>query len=55
MVVKGRNRDTAWFAITDDEWPAVRAGFRAWLSPENQDDAGEQKRTLGGLIAAART
>jgi RimJ/RimL family protein N-acetyltransferase len=55
MVVKGRNRDTAWFAITDDEWPAVGAGFRAWLSPDNQDDAGEQKRSLGGFIAAART
>jgi RimJ/RimL family protein N-acetyltransferase len=55
MVVKGRNRDTAWFAITDDEWPAVRAGFRAWLSPDNQDGAGEQKRTLGELIADARS
>ena len=33
MVVKGRNRDTAWFAITDGEWPAVRAGFSAWLEP----------------------
>ena len=54
MVVKGRNRDTAWFAITDDEWPAVRAGFRAWLSPDNLDDAGEQKRSLGELIAGAR-
>lgn len=55
MVVKGRNRDTAWFAITDDEWPAVRAGFRSWLSPDNQDGAGEQARTLGELIAEART
>jgi hypothetical protein len=54
MVVKGRNRDTAWFAITDDEWPAVRAGFREWLAPENQDDAGRQKQPLGELIAAAR-
>ena len=32
MVVKGRNRDTAWYAITDDEWPAIRRGFEAWLS-----------------------
>jgi RimJ/RimL family protein N-acetyltransferase len=55
MVVKGHNRDTAWFAITDDEWPAVRAGFRAWLSPDNHDDGGEQKRTLGELIADARS
>ena len=52
MVVKGRNRDTAWFAITDDEWPAVRAGFRAWLSPHNLNGAGGQRRTLGELIAA---
>jgi RimJ/RimL family protein N-acetyltransferase len=50
MVVKGRNRDTAWFAITDDEWPAVRAGFRAWLSPDNLGAAGRQRRTLGELI-----
>ena len=55
MVVKGRNRDTAWFAITDDEWPAVRAGFRAWLSTDNLDEAGHQRRTLGELIAGART
>ncbi len=55
MVVKGRNRDTAWFAITDDEWPAVRAGFRAWLDSGNLDEAGRQRRSLGELIAGART
>jgi RimJ/RimL family protein N-acetyltransferase len=54
MVVKGRNRDTAWYAITDDEWPAVRDGFEAWLAPENFDEAGRQRRRLGELIAAAR-
>jgi hypothetical protein len=54
MVTKGRNRDTAWYAITDDEWPAVRAGFREWLSPENLKDAGRQTQSLGELIAAAR-
>ena len=43
MVVKGRNRDSAWFAITDDEWPGVRAGFRAWLDPTNLDDSGGQR------------
>jgi RimJ/RimL family protein N-acetyltransferase len=53
MVVKGRNRDTAWFAITDDQWPAVRSGFRAWLSPDNLDAAGRQRRTLSELIAGA--
>jgi RimJ/RimL family protein N-acetyltransferase len=54
MVIKGRNRDTAWYAITDEEWAAVRAGFQAWLAPENLDDAGLQKRRLGELIAEAR-
>lgn len=54
MVIKGRNRDTAWFAITDDEWPAVRDGFDAWLAPENFDSAGHQRRRLGELIAATR-
>ncbi len=50
MVVKGRNRDTAWFAITDDEWPAVRTGFQAWLDPGNLAETGRQRRTLGDLI-----
>ena len=54
MVVKGRNRDTAWFAITDEEWPAVRHGFRAWLRPENFDAEGRQRRALGELIVRAR-
>jgi RimJ/RimL family protein N-acetyltransferase len=50
MVVKGRNRDTAWYAITDDEWPAVGAAFRAWLARENFDGEGRQVRALGELI-----
>jgi RimJ/RimL family protein N-acetyltransferase len=54
MVVKGRNRDTAWYAITDEEWPAIRAAFKAWLSPDNFDEAGRQRRQLGELTAAAR-
>ena len=54
MVVKGRNRDTAWYAITDDDWPAIRAGFRAWLASANFDREGRQRRALGDLIAAAR-
>jgi RimJ/RimL family protein N-acetyltransferase len=54
MVVKGRNRDTAWYAITDRDWPPVRAGFQAWLAEENFDSDGGQRRTLGELIAAAR-
>jgi RimJ/RimL family protein N-acetyltransferase len=50
MVVKGRNRDTAWYAITEDEWPAIRRGFAAWLAPENVDGEGRQRRSLGELI-----
>lgn len=49
VVVKGRSRDTAWFAILDGEWPRVRAGFEAWLSPANFDDDGTQRRTLADL------
>jgi RimJ/RimL family protein N-acetyltransferase len=51
MVVKGRSRDTAWYAITDDAWPAVRSGFQAWLAPENFDGDGIQKQLLGALMA----
>ena len=54
QVVKGRNRDTAWYAITDDEWSPIRRGFDAWLAPENFDVDGRQKRMLGELIRAAR-
>ncbi|HZK15758.1 MAG TPA: GNAT family protein [Solirubrobacterales bacterium] len=46
QIVKGRNRDTAWFAITDEDWPTVCAGFEAWLAPGNFDAQGEQKRSL---------
>jgi RimJ/RimL family protein N-acetyltransferase len=54
MVVKGRNRDTAWYAITDEEWPAIRGAFQAWLSPENFDEDGRQRRRLSELTATAR-
>jgi RimJ/RimL family protein N-acetyltransferase len=43
MIIKGRNRDTAWFAMIDKDWPSVRAGFEAWLSEGNFDEAGRQK------------
>jgi RimJ/RimL family protein N-acetyltransferase len=54
LVVKGRNRDTAWYSITDREWPSVRAGFEAWLDEENFDKNGRQRRSLSELIARAR-
>ena len=43
VVTKGRNRDTAWFAITDDEWPRLRAAFETWLDPANFDEHGQQR------------
>ena len=51
MVVKGRNRDTAWYAITDRRWPALRRAFEAWLSPDNFDADGRQVRSLASLRA----
>lgn len=46
MVAKGRNRDTAWYAILDGEWPLVRAGFETWLDDGNFDGDGRQRRSL---------
>ncbi|HEX6712508.1 MAG TPA: GNAT family protein [Thermoleophilaceae bacterium] len=46
MVVKGQNRDTAWYSITDYEWPAIRAAFEDWLAPENFDEQGLQRKAL---------
>jgi RimJ/RimL family protein N-acetyltransferase len=46
LVYKGRNRDTAWFAITDDEWPALKARFERWLDPKNFDELGHQRAAL---------
>lgn len=43
---KGRNRDTAWFAITDKDWPVLKAGFETWLEPENFDADGRQRTSL---------
>lgn len=46
LVYKGRNRDTAWFSIIDEEWPAIRAEFERWLAPENFDPEGRQRTSL---------
>jgi len=51
IVYKGRNRDTAWFSITDAEWPHVKAAFERWLAPENFDAAGGQLQKLATLRA----
>lgn len=46
MVVKGRNRDTAWFSILDGEWPVRAQAFRRWLDPANFDATGRQRVAL---------
>jgi RimJ/RimL family protein N-acetyltransferase len=49
MIVKGRNRDTAWFSMLDSEWPARKAAFERWLDPANFDAAGRQRVALSTL------
>jgi RimJ/RimL family protein N-acetyltransferase len=56
IVYKGRNRDTAWYSITDGEWRALERAYDAWLDPENFDDPDTgtgQRRALSDLTAAA--
>lgn len=50
-IYKGRNRDTAWYAIIDQEWPALQAAYVRWLDPANFDDAGRQRLRLSDLTA----
>ena len=50
-VIKGRSRDTAWFAMTDADWRLLRPAFTAWLSPANFDSAGRQRASLRDLTA----
>lgn len=52
MIVKGRNRDTAWFAMLDTEWPKAKAAFEAFLDPGNLDAEGRQRRRLEDIRAA---
>lgn len=53
-LVKGRNRDTAWFAAIDAEWPALKEAFRLWLAPENFDASGAQIERLSDLTRLVR-
>jgi RimJ/RimL family protein N-acetyltransferase len=55
QITKGRNRDTAWYAIVDDEWSPLRRAFEAWLAPENFDGEGRQRRPLAELRAEHAT
>jgi RimJ/RimL family protein N-acetyltransferase len=50
MIVKGRNRDTAWFSMLDREWPARKASYERWLAPDNFDAKGRQKLRLSELM-----
>jgi len=52
IVYKGRSRDTAWFSITDKEWPGVRKAFETWLQPANFDVEGRQLHSLSELRGA---
>jgi RimJ/RimL family protein N-acetyltransferase len=49
MIVKGRNRDTAWFAMLDHEWPAKKVAYERWLAPGNFDADGRQRTRLGAV------
>lgn len=57
LIVRGRNRDTAWYAGIDSEWPAIRRAMETWLAPENFDAEGRQKQSLTdltrGILVAA--
>ncbi len=55
MIVRGRTRDTAWYAMIDEEWPALKEAYERWLAPENFDAEGLQKTRLSDLTAAALT
>ncbi len=50
-IVKGRNRDTAWYAAIDSEWPALEHAYRSWLAPDNFDSGGRQRRSLASLTS----
>jgi RimJ/RimL family protein N-acetyltransferase len=53
MIIKGHNRDTAWYAMLDKEWPARKAAFERWLSDDNFDESGRQRIPLSSLNSQA--
>jgi len=55
VVYKQRSRDTAWFSITDGEWPAIRSAFEHWLAADNFDAAGRQRQSLGVWMSHVRS
>jgi RimJ/RimL family protein N-acetyltransferase len=53
-VIKGHNRDTAWFAAIDKEWPALKEAYQTWLSPDNFNSNGQQRESLADLTPLVR-
>ena len=53
VIIRGRNRDTSWFSIVDEEWPTLKAAYEQWLAPDNFDAQGRQRTRLSDLTAAA--
>jgi RimJ/RimL family protein N-acetyltransferase len=51
-IIRGHNRDTAWFSVIDREWPALRRAFELWLAPANFDEGDRQRLSLGAMIKA---
>jgi RimJ/RimL family protein N-acetyltransferase len=54
MVIKGRNRDSAWFSVIAEEWPALAEAYRVWLAPANFDARGRQRERLSDLTRLVR-
>jgi RimJ/RimL family protein N-acetyltransferase len=54
IVYKGRSRDTAWYSITDEEWPGIREAFESWLQPQNFDADGKQRRALAMIRSSEK-
>jgi RimJ/RimL family protein N-acetyltransferase len=52
-IVKGRNRDTAWFAVIDKEWPRLKGAFQRWLQPSNFDEKGRPRMRLSALTGSS--
>ena len=53
MIIKGRNRDTAWYSMLDSEWPARKAAFERWFDPSNFSAEGRQRTSLAAQATAA--
>lgn len=54
MVVKGHNRDTAWFSMIDSEWPALKGVYEKWLAPENFDRDLKQRMSMSEVMSGGR-